>query len=429
MKKLLMLGGSYFQTHAILKAKEMGLYVITCDYLKNNPGHKYSDEYHNISTTNKEEVLNLAKRLKIDGILAYASDPAAPTASFVAQHLGLNGLHYKSVEILTNKALFREFLHKNGFHAPKGISFCDLQDGLEKMQDLTFPLILKPVDSSGSKGVYKINCKDDLKKYFSKAMQYSLSKKVILEEWINYDGFQIAGDGFSIDGKLIFCGFANEHFNTKSKSPFVPICESFPYIGDEKTKNMLRDEIQKVLNLLDLKTGSYNFDIRIKDNKVYFLEIGPRNGGNLIPQTIHLAYGVDLVDAQIRAALGMDLQKLKDEIKNSTLNGYFACYVLHSNKSGIYEGLEIDKDFKPNIQSLQIFINIGDKISHFSGSNATIGIVIFKSSSIQSMHKNIKNMQNLIKIKMGGGSLSYKNLRILFIIYCPLLSYTKECVA
>ena len=154
------------------------------------------------------------------------------------------------MEILTNKALFREFLHQNGFNAPKGISFSILKEGLENISKLNFPLILKPVDSSGSKGVYKINSKEDLKRYFTSAIKYSRIKKVILEEWISYDGFQIAGDGFSIDGNLVFCGFANEHFNNNSNSPFVPICESFPYIGDQKIQKLVNPSLQSKIEKL-----------------------------------------------------------------------------------------------------------------------------------------------------------------------------------
>ena len=89
MKRLLMLGGSLYQTYAIKEAKRLGYYVITCDYLPSNPGHKYADEYHNVSTTDKEAVLTLAKELKVDGVVAYASDPAAPTAAYVCEQLGL----------------------------------------------------------------------------------------------------------------------------------------------------------------------------------------------------------------------------------------------------------------------------------------------------------------------------------------------------
>ncbi|RAX51429.1 hypothetical protein CCY99_09115 [Helicobacter sp. 16-1353] len=409
MKKLLMLGGSYFQIPAIKKAKEMGLYVITCDYTPTNPGHSISHEYHNISTTDKNSILVLAKKLKIDGILAYASDPAAPIAAFVAENLGLPTQPLKSVEILTNKHLFRDFLAKNGFKSPKSTSFKNLDSALDCFADFNPPLILKPVDSSGSKGVFRIESKQDLIKYFDKSLLFSKSQTLILEEWIDFDGYQIAGDGFSINGELIFSGFANEHFDKSNINPFVPIGESFPYIGTKSDYKILKEQIQKVLSLLNLQNGAYNFDIRLKNKKVHFLEIGPRNGGNLIPQVIQKTFGVDLVRASICSSLGMDLEWFRDEVAKSRILGHFACYVLHSKKSGIFHSLEFKQNLKKDIVFHQLFIKSGDEIKSFSGSNATLGMIIFRSNSTDEMLYRMENMDNFIKLlvskkrDMGGG--------------------------
>lgn len=122
-KRILMLGGSYFQVPAIKYAKDSGYYVITCGNLPDNPGHKYSDEYYNISTTDREAILNLAIKIKIDGILAYASDPAAATAAYVSEQLGLPGNSYQSVKTLSEKDLFRDFLRKNNFNVPFAKSY------------------------------------------------------------------------------------------------------------------------------------------------------------------------------------------------------------------------------------------------------------------------------------------------------------------
>lgn len=409
MKKLLMLGGSYFQIPAIKKAKELGVYTITCDYLPNNPGHKISDEYYNISTLDKNAILELAKKLNVDGILAYASDPSAPIAAFVAENLGLPTQPYESVNILTNKHLFRDFLFKNGFRCPKSMSFDNIDSCLEGINSFKFPLILKPVDSSGSKGVARIERKEDIAKYFNNAMQYSHQKRVILEEWINYDGYQIAGDGFSIDGNLVFSGFANEHFSPLNINPFVPIGESFPYIGSSSDYKIVNNAIQKILKLLKMHTGAYNFDIRLHNKEVYFLEIGPRNGGNLIPQVIQKAFGIDLVKASICASLGLNLDWFEKEIAKSKILGYFACYVIHSQSSGIFKALEYEENFKKDIVFTQLFVNNGDRIKAFSGSDATLGIVIFKSLSSDEMLFRMNNMNNLIKLHldeispMGGG--------------------------
>ena len=100
MKKILILGGTLFQIPAIQYAKQQGYYVITCDYLPENPGHAYADEYHNVSTTDKESVLALSRQLAIDGILCFASDPAAPTAAYVSEQMGLPGNPLSKVEVL-----------------------------------------------------------------------------------------------------------------------------------------------------------------------------------------------------------------------------------------------------------------------------------------------------------------------------------------
>ena len=122
-KKVMLLGGNYFQMTATKAAKELGCHVISVDYLPDNPAHKYADEYHNVSTTDREAILKLAKELQIDGIVSYASDVSAPTAAYVSEKLGLPGNPLQAVEILTHKDKMREFMETHGFRSPKGKAF------------------------------------------------------------------------------------------------------------------------------------------------------------------------------------------------------------------------------------------------------------------------------------------------------------------
>ena len=170
MKKVLMLGGSLYQTYAIKEAVKMGYYVITCDYLPSNPGHQYAHEYFNVSTTDKEAVLALAKRLNVDGIVAYASDPAAPTAAYVCEKLGLPTSPYKSVEILSKKHLFRKYLVEHGFNVPYAKSYTSYEDAEKDIDSFKLPVMVKPVDSSGSKGINKLVDKKQLKTFFEDAL-------------------------------------------------------------------------------------------------------------------------------------------------------------------------------------------------------------------------------------------------------------------
>ena len=192
-KKILLLGGSFFQIPSIEAVKRMGHYAITCDYRPDNPGHRLADEYHNVSTTDREGVLKLAQKLKIDAVVCYLSDPSAPTAAYVAEKLGLPGQPLEAVEILTHKDRFRAFLAAHGFRTPRAFGATSLDEARERLQELAFPVMVKPTDSCGSKGVTKLSDPTDLPSAVVAALEYSIEKRFIVEEFVEKDGYQIAG--------------------------------------------------------------------------------------------------------------------------------------------------------------------------------------------------------------------------------------------
>ena len=398
MKKVLLLGGSHFQVPSVKTAKELGYYTITCDYCPDNPGHKYADEYYNVSTTDKEAVLELARRLKIDGIVCYASDPAAPTAAYVAEKLGLPTSPYKSVEILANKDKFREFLKENHFNVPKakGYAYDEIEIMQKEIKEFKFPVMVKPVDSSGSKGVKKIDSPSDIAEAVEEAMAYSRCKRFIIEEYVEKYGYQIAGDGFSVDGELVFRCFANEHFDASGINPYVPVGESWPYYLPERVHNKIHTEIQRALSLLGMKTQAYNFDIRVdEDENVYLIEIGPRNGGNLIAQVTQYATGVDMVTYTIKAAMG---EECKDLHMVEPV-GYWSNYMVHSQQAGILQEVQIDETFKKeNIVEFEMMFQPGDMIEAFTGSNGTLGTMILKFNSKEEMLEKMDHMERWVKV-------------------------------
>ena len=393
-KRILFLGGSQFQIPPIKYAKEQGHYVITCDYLPDNPGHQYSDEYHNVSTTDKKAVLKLAKQLNIDGIVAYASDPAAPTQAYVGNKLGLPSNPYESVEILARKDLFRAFLKKHDFYVPKSESFYDVELAKEWFDKIEKPVIIKPVDSSGSKGVTKIYTLNELEPAFTYALEFSREKKVVVEEFFVRDGYQVAGDGFAVDGKLVFRCWANEHFDKLCEN-FVPIGESFPSIMNDKTLTQTHNETQRLLDLLGIKMGALNFDFHYDKNGDFsFLELGPRNGGNLIPEVIRYATGIDLIKYTVDSALGLDCSSL---VMTDT-DGFYSCYMLHAIEDGIVKDIWYSDEIKNNIIEENIFISIGDNVEKFNGSHQTLGTMIMKFSTQEEMLEKMDNMEKYLKV-------------------------------
>ena len=396
MKKIMLLGGNYFQMTATKAAKELGHYVISVDYLPDNPAHKLADEYHNVSTVDKEAVLKLAQELKIDGIVSYASDVSAPTAAYVAEKMGLPTNPYESVMILTHKDLFRPFIVEHGFNSPKSKGFSDKNEAFEFFCSLGKPAMVKPSDSNGSKGACRVDDKSQFDAAFEKAMSFSRQKIVIVEEFLIRDGHQIAGDGFIVDGELVFTGFMSEHFD-KLCNPLVPIGESYPsYISDE-LKVKAKAEINRLMKLLDMKFGAINMDFIIDGNgDVYIIEIGPRNGGNLITDVIREASGIDLAKCTIQAALGLDYDKDFDK----PINTYVSSYVVHSLKDGKYAGTEISDEIKDDIILFKDLTNVGDNIEMFDNAALGTGAMLIKYDSIQQMVERMDGMEKYIKVKV-----------------------------
>ncbi len=397
MKRVLMLGGSIYQTYAIKEAVKLGYYVITCDYLPSNPGHKFAYEYHNVSTTDKEAVLELAKKLKVDGVVAYASDPAAPTAAYVCERLGLPTSPFKSVEILSKKHLFRKYLAENGFNVPKANSYTCFEDAEHDLKNFHLPVMVKPVDSSGSKGVNKLTDPAQLKGFFEDALSYSRDKIVLIEEFIVKNGPQISGDAFSVDGKLVFHCLGNEFYSTKVDKDFAPLGECWPTVMPQEVIDTLATDLQRLISLLGMKSNAYNVEaIYGEDGKVYILELGARSGGSLIPQVTALATGVDMVPYVIKAAMGEDCSNLK----MAPVKGFWSNYMAHSNETGLYDGIEYQKEFgEKHLVDYVTDTRLGDPIHKYRDAQDCVGELILKYDSQEEMFDIINNMDKYFKIK------------------------------
>lgn len=398
MRKILMLGGSLYQTYAIKEAVRLGYHVITCDYCPENPGHKYAHEYHNVSTTDKEAVLDLARDLKVEGVVAYASDPAAPTAAYVCEQLGLPTSPYKSVEILSNKDLFRDFLQKNGFNCPKAMGFTSYEDAFQHIDEFKMPVMVKPVDSSGSKGINKMTDKSQLKAFVEDALHYSRGKRFLIEEFIVKKGYQISGDAFSVDGKLVFHCLGNEFYDPNADKDFAPLGECWPFQMDHMYIDDLERQLQRLMTLLNMKSNAYNVEAIVgEDDKVYLLELGARSGGSLIPQVTKYATGVDMVTYVIKAAMGEDCS----DLKMAEPKGFWSNYMVHSNETGRFKSIEFEKEFEKNhLVEWVTDIKPGDAVHKFRDAQDCIGEFILRYDSMEQMFEVIDNMDKYIKIEV-----------------------------
>ena len=396
MKKLMLLGGIRYLLPVIEEAHKLGIYVITADYLPNNIAHKYSDEYVNVSIIDKAAVLKVAQEKQIDGIMSFGVDPGVVAAAYVQEQMGLPAFGpYKSVEILQNKDKFRKFLADNNFNVPWAFSFDSVELAMKSADKYSYPLIVKPTDSAGSKGCTRVDKFRALQKALVYAMEHSISGHVIIEEFIEQYGCSSDSDCFSIDGILEFASFSAQRFDRHAVNPYTPSAFSWPatYTADQEKE--LSSELQRLLTLLQMKTSVYNIETRVGVNgKPYIMEVSPRGGGNRLSEMLRYATGVNLIKAAVCASVGLPVE----DVKQVPYNGHWAEVILHSENDGIFESLWIDEGARKNIVEEDLWVRPGDKVEGFRGANNAIGTLVVKFESESEMERFISEPGKYVRV-------------------------------
>ncbi len=396
MKKLLLLGGSRYLLPVIEAAKKLGYYTITCDYLPDNIAHKYSDEYCNVSIIDKEAVLEKARELKVDGVMSFACDPGVVTAAYVAEKMGLPSCgSYESVSILQNKGRFRQFLTDNGFTVPVAKGYTSIDEAIADKDIFNWPVIVKPTDSAGSKGVTRVDDPEKLRESIEYALSFSHCSEFIIEDFIEKKGFSSDTDSFSVNGELKFVSFSSQRFDEKASNPYTPAAYSWPSSISAENQELLRGEIQRLLTLLDMKTSIYNIEVRESTNgKAYIMELSPRGGGNRLAEMLRYATGVDLVTNAVRAAAG-------DEVIGVEQRDYDGCWaevILHSSIAGVFDSLWIADEIKDNVIERDLWIEPGVAVGDFSAANEAIGTLVLRFDTAERLEEVMSDTEKYVKV-------------------------------
>ncbi len=396
MKKLMILGGLRYALPVIKAAHELGLYVITADYLPDNIAHRYSDEFCNVSIVDKEATLKAAQERKIDGIISFACDPGVVTAAYVAEKLGLPSVgSYDAVSLLQNTGRFRKFLADNGFNVPTAKGYTNIEEALKDADLFHWPVIVKPTDSAGSKGVNRVDDPANLRKAIDYALSFSRGKEFIIEDFITQHGYSSDTDSFSVNGELKFVSFNSQRFDPKAENPYTPAAYSWPSSMTEDHQRELASEIQRLIKLLNLGTSIYNIETREgTDGNAYIMECSPRGGGNRLAECLEYATGVKLVENAVRAALGMPIVG----IEQKPYDGCWAEVILHSDKAGVFNSLWIDDSIRHCIVERDLWIEPGVKVGGFSAANEAIGTLVLRFDNAETLEKVMGNVSFYVKV-------------------------------
>jgi biotin carboxylase len=370
-KKIAILGAGTFQLPAIRKAVDLGYYTITIDYLPDNIGHKVSHQYVNCSTIDKEGVLQAVRELQIDGISTFSSDVAIPTVGYVCDRLGLRGFSEQTAEIMAKKHLFRNFQREKGFSYPHFAIVKTIDDVWEKLPEIVFPVVVKPVDTSGSRGISKVEERDKTKieAAFHYASSFSRSGTVCIEEFL--EGMETSGDGLLQDGRFAFIGMTH-----KRKQGFAISGHSLPSNLDLESQQRIITVLEECCQALGYRDGALDFDVMVKGERVTIIEMSPRNGGNGIPAIIQRATGVDLEVGTLQSVMGdeVNLPSQFDLLRGA------GSFIFGSKEGGILKNI-VDRERLmgeiPEVFEMQLSMQIGEEVLPLEHNGNAIGYVLF----------------------------------------------------
>ena len=300
MKKIAIIGASYLQEPLIEKAKSMGIETHVFAWKVNDIGERSADFFYPISIVEKENILAKCREIGIDGICSISSDLAVVTVNYVAEKMNLHGNPDDTTLRCTNKHTMRRCFEKNGDPSPKSIlveNVSDL-DGIE----LEYPVIVKPVDRSGSRGIAKLDNDEHLEEAIEAAKEQGFIKKALVEEYASGQEYSI--ECVSYNGRHNFLAM------TLKYTTGAPKCIETGHLEPAPVSDETRKQIQKVvfhaLDSLGVKNGASHSELKIADNgTIRIIEIGARMGGDCIGSTlVHISTGIDFVRAVIQIALG-----------------------------------------------------------------------------------------------------------------------------
>jgi biotin carboxylase len=387
-KKIIILNGSHSEIPLIKAAKSLGFYVITTGNSPSLIGHAYADEYHLVDFSDPDAILRIAEKMKIDAICSCANDFGAITASFVSDRMNLPGHDsYDTTLLLHHKDRFKRFALENDIQTPYAESFDKLDPALSSVGRYSFPLIVKPIDLTGGKGVSKVTSIEEYVDAVNLSFSLSRLNRIVIEEFV--DGTQHSFSTFISKGKVVFYFSDNEY---SYLNPYLVSTSAAPATNINRVAEALIKTAEKIASLLSLKDGIFHMQYLYCNDEPYLLEITRRCSGDLYPYPVDYATGLNWASWIVKAETGMDCSVFPEV----TQKGFCGRHCIMSSKNGSVNNVVIDEQIAENIFKKLMWWKKGYSIKNYL--EEKIGIVILKYDSLDEMLDKTERINDLIFI-------------------------------
>lgn len=388
MKKLMIMGAGIYQVPLIRRAKEMGIYTIAVSIPGNYPGFAVADEVCHINTVDYEAVLQVAREKQIDGIVTAGTDVAVITIGKVCDELGLKGLSFEAAKIASDKMLMKECYEKYGVRSARFRRVGLEEDPRDAIGGLRYPLIFKAVDSSGSRGITRVNDPAGIAGAVAAVKQTTRKNYYIVEEFL--EGEEFGAQAFVYDGKVQFVLPHGDYVFMGDTG--VPVGHFAPYELSREMARDVFDQTEKAIRAMKLDNCAINADFIMKDNKTYVLEIGGRSGATCLAELVSIYYGYDYYEKIIQAALGEAPDFPQDHAVPN------ASKLLMSGRDGVIRSIANHNGPDDHIYEVMFDYTVGDAVKKFHVGPNRIGHVITKGKTLQEATEALERAMNHIEI-------------------------------
>lgn len=395
MKKLLVLAAGILQVPIIKRAREMGYYVIAADGDPNACGLKYADKPIVANIVNEAEMLAIARKEKIDGVIHPCSEVSMNVMGRINDELGLTGVSRQQAITATNKHLMREAFEKAGAPSPKSFCFENAEEAWRCFcNELPSDGILKPSRNSGSRGIAKVErgiSKEEFIRLYDIALEESRDNSVLIEQFIE-------GPEFSVE-IIVWEGKVNVLTVTDKKTTeaphFVELGHNQPSCFPEETVTLIKDAAVRGVKALGVDKCACHAEVKVQDGKAYLMEIGARMGGDFISTVLtRLSTGIDMVAAAIDCALNIEPDLTPKAAPQGVCIRYFCPkpgkLVSISNTEALND---------PRVHEWEIYHQIGDEIPEVTSSLCRSGHVIVTEETPQKAIELAERLINEVKME------------------------------
>ncbi len=378
MKNIAIIGASYLQLPLIVKAKQMGYTTHVFAWAANDVGEKEADYFYPISIVEKEQILDTCKKIRICGICTISSDLAAITVNYVAQNLSLTSNSLDCTLKSTNKHEMRKCFEENGDPSPRSILVSDASEIEE--QDLIFPLIIKPLDRSGSRGISLVENKEEIVSAIEKAKQEGFEKKALVEEYATGQEYSVECISWKKEHTLLS---VTKKYTTGSPN-FIETGHIEPAGVDEETLSKIKDVTFHALNSLGIEYGASHTEVKVSENGlIRIIEIGGRMGGDCIGSSlVELTTGYDFVKAVIDTAVG----KKPESFDATLLTNAAIRFIMNKKDLNVLETIQND----PQITLIEYQVETDHFDEKVTDSSNRHGYFIFTCSDYQKLEEYMR---------------------------------------